>query len=294
MGAAGLDDIHPFIGLGLDRGGQCLGMRQQMLLQFHHRGDVHRGRERVVGRLAHIDVVVRVHRLFAADLAAEQLDRAVRQDLVDVHVGLRARAGLPDIERKMLVELAGDRLVGGTHDGVRLPLRQPAGRGIDQCRRLLDIAVGVIDALWHPVVADREMDEAALRLRPPIAVGRHLDLAHRVGLAPHSGRAMPIGVSCGSGWVWSFMSLLLRRHRAPLNAASPADRYDATDHVPASPTRRVGYRAALARAACAASGTSRRANRPSMKKPRPKRKPIRFPTVLCLPRETSEPKSRYV
>jgi hypothetical protein len=49
MGAAGLDDLHPFIGLGLDRGGQCLGMRQQMLLQFHYRGDVHRGRERIVG-----------------------------------------------------------------------------------------------------------------------------------------------------------------------------------------------------------------------------------------------------
>jgi hypothetical protein len=36
-----------------------------------------------------------------------------------------------DIERKMLVEQAFDRLVGGTHDRVRLPLRQPAGRGID-------------------------------------------------------------------------------------------------------------------------------------------------------------------
>jgi hypothetical protein len=46
-------------------------------------------------------------------------------------------------------------------------------------------------------------------------------------------------------------------HRAALNAASPADRYGATDHVPASPMRRVGYRAALARAACGASGTSR-------------------------------------
>ena len=117
-------------------------------------------------------------------LPAEQLDRPVRQHLVDVHVGLRAGAGLPDIEREMLVELAGDRLVGRAHDRVGLPLREPPGRGVDQGRRLFDIAIGVVDALWHAVVADREMYEAALGLRSPIAVGRHLDLAHRVGLAP--------------------------------------------------------------------------------------------------------------
>ena len=57
----------------------------------------------------------------------------------------------------MLVELAGDRLVGGAHDRVGLPLREPSGRGVDQCRRLLDIAIGVIDALRHAIVADREM-----------------------------------------------------------------------------------------------------------------------------------------
>src|SRR5262249_29656315 len=37
-----------------------------------------------------------------------------------------------------------------------------------------------------------------------------------------------------------------------------------------------------------------RANRPSTKMLRPSRKPIRLPTVLHLPSETSEPKSRYV
>ena len=88
----------------------------------------------------------------------------------------------------MLVEHAFDCLVGGMYDRVRLPLGQPAGCGIDQCRRLLDIAVGVVNALWHSIVTDREMDEAALRLRPPIAICRHLDLAHRVGLAPHPRR----------------------------------------------------------------------------------------------------------
>ena len=83
----------------------------------------------------------------------------------------------------MLVQLAGDRLVGGARDGIRLPLRQPPGGRIDQRRRLLDVAVGVVDALRHAIVADREMHQAALRLRPPVAVGRHVDVAHRIGLA---------------------------------------------------------------------------------------------------------------
>ena len=160
-----------------------------MLFQFQYRGDMHRGREGVVRRLSQIDVIVRVHRRLAADLAAEQLDRPVRQHLVDVHVGLGAGAGLPDIERKVVVEQAPDRLVGGAHDRAGLPLRQAAGRRIDQCRGLFDIAIGVIDALWHAVVADREMHQAALGLRAPIAVGRHLDFAHRVGLVPLPGGA---------------------------------------------------------------------------------------------------------
>src|SRR6516165_7152976 len=88
----------------------------------------------------------------------------------------------------MGIELARNGLVGCTHDRLRFPLRQSFRRGIDQCRCLLNVAIGVIDALWHLVVADGEMDEAALRLRSPIAVGGYLDIAHRIGLAPHSGR----------------------------------------------------------------------------------------------------------
>jgi hypothetical protein len=63
--------------------------RDQPLDQLARRGDVHRGGERVVRRLAHVDVVVGMDRVLAAHLAAGELDRAVRNHLVDVHVGLR-------------------------------------------------------------------------------------------------------------------------------------------------------------------------------------------------------------
>ena len=49
-------------------------------------------------------------------LAAGELDGAVRDHLVDVHVRLRAAAGLPDAERELVVVLAGDHLVGRLHD----------------------------------------------------------------------------------------------------------------------------------------------------------------------------------
>ena len=50
--------------------------------------------------------------------AAGQLDGAVRDDLIGVHVGLRAAAGLPDDQREVRVELAGDHFVGGAHDEI--------------------------------------------------------------------------------------------------------------------------------------------------------------------------------
>src|SRR4029077_2394270 len=191
------------------------------------------------------------------------------------------------------VELAPDRLVGSAHDGLRLPLRQPPCRGVDRCSRLLDIAIGVIDALWHPVVADREMDEAALRLRPPIAVGRHLDLAHRVGLAPCSGR-----VNADRDIVRFGMGLVV--HVMTPWAPSGAAQCSFTGGPVRGDRPRASKPKTARRVPCNARSCSMRserymtpANRPSMKKPRPKR-PIRFPTVLCLPRETSEPKSRYV
>jgi len=79
----------------------------------------------------------------------------------------------------MLVQLAADRLVGSAQNGVRVPLRQPSGRSIHERRRLFDVTIGAVHAFRHAVVANREMDEAALRLRTPITIGGHLDFAHR-------------------------------------------------------------------------------------------------------------------
>ena len=66
---------------------------QQRVGRLVERGEVHGAREHVVGGLPHVHVVVRVRAV-----AGER-----RDDLVGVHVRRRARAGLEDVDRELVV-----------------------------------------------------------------------------------------------------------------------------------------------------------------------------------------------
>ena len=113
MRAADLDDLVPLLGLGrqvfvqpLERGDQVAGDR-------HAGGNVHRRRERVVRRLAHVDVVVGMDGPFLAlraDAETQPMVRQVGDHFVGVHVGRSAGAGLIDVDREMVVVLARRRL----------------------------------------------------------------------------------------------------------------------------------------------------------------------------------------
>jgi len=52
-------------------------------------------------------MVVRMYRLLRSHCAAQDLNRSIGDDLVRVHIGLGAGAGLPDYERKMVDEFEG-------------------------------------------------------------------------------------------------------------------------------------------------------------------------------------------
>ena len=146
--------------------------------------DVHRRREGVVGGLALVDVVVGVDGLLRAHLAAEDLDRAVRDDLVGVHVGLRPAPGLPDDQREVFVELALDDFVGRLDDGLRLLGGQRAPVTVHDRRGLLEDPerADQLPRETLPLAADREVVERALGLGSPVPVRRDFDLPHRVGL----------------------------------------------------------------------------------------------------------------
>ncbi len=79
---------------------------------------MHGRRKRVVRRLAHVDMIVGMDRLFGAALAAQKLIGAVGDHLVEVHVGLGAGTGLPHQQGKMIVELAVDHFLSGFDDGI--------------------------------------------------------------------------------------------------------------------------------------------------------------------------------
>ncbi len=117
--AADLDDRIEGFGLVRERLSQLFHRRDQPGFHGLDGRDVHRRGEDVVGRLAHVDVVVRVDLALHPALAAHQLAGAVGDHLVDVHVRLGAAARLPDDQRELAVVLTGDHLVGRRDDRLR-------------------------------------------------------------------------------------------------------------------------------------------------------------------------------
>ena len=119
MGAADFYDAGEFFGFVVERVAQFLHRGEEAARGFGSGGDVHGGGEGVIRGLRHIYVVVGVNRFLAAHFAAGHFYGAIRDYLVDVHVGLRAAAGLPDAQGEVIVELAGDDFVGGSRDELR-------------------------------------------------------------------------------------------------------------------------------------------------------------------------------
>src|SRR2546425_5308367 len=112
MSAADFYDVSEFFGFGVERVAKIFYGGEQAARGFRGGSDVHGGGKGVVGGLRHIDVVIGMNGLFAAHDSAGNFDGAIGDDFVDVHVGLRAAAGLPDAEREVVVEFAFDDFIG--------------------------------------------------------------------------------------------------------------------------------------------------------------------------------------
>ena len=177
MRAADLHHAAVLRAQALERRQQAVDRRQHLFLERDARGHVHRRREGVVRALRAVDVIVRMH-----ERLAQQRIGAVGDDLIDVHVRLRAAAGLPDGEREVAVERAVKDLVAGGLDRVgtarieHAELRVCARGGKLYDRKRTD------DLRRHLLGADAEIFKAALRLRAPVTVGRYTHLAHRIML----------------------------------------------------------------------------------------------------------------
>ena len=101
MRAAGLVDLRPillFLPQHVDAALRAPGTTRACACD--QRAQMDGARDHVVAALAHVDVIVRMHRL------AERLAREVRDHLVDVHVGAGAAARLEHVDRKLIVRVA--------------------------------------------------------------------------------------------------------------------------------------------------------------------------------------------
>ena len=60
--------------------------------------------------LALVDVVIRMDRFLCTHFASEQFDAAIGNHLIEIHVGLGARACLPHHQREVFIQLAIEHL----------------------------------------------------------------------------------------------------------------------------------------------------------------------------------------
>lgn len=212
VSAADLDDLLELLLLGLESVLEGNEGRKERLLKVEDGGDVHDGGEGVVGGGAHVDVVVGVDGLLAAHGAAEDLDGAVGDDLVGVHVGLGAGAGLPDDEREVVDELERGNLLGGLDDGLaQLGVCNDSNRisglssfclesrsrvqptksvlHIDSRSGALEDTKGLDERRRHAVLGlvDPEVAQRALGLASPVLAGVDLELAKGIALGPGVG-----------------------------------------------------------------------------------------------------------
>jgi hypothetical protein len=86
------------------------------LLDLANRGDVHRGGKTIVRGLSEIDVIV-LDAPAVLRPARRRVFRAIGNDLIDVHVGLRSGACLPNPQRKFSIETPGFDFAGGGDRG---------------------------------------------------------------------------------------------------------------------------------------------------------------------------------
>ena len=133
----------------LDEAGKFLRLAVEGVLQNAHRGGqvvtrfdqahIHRGRISIVGRLAEIDVIVRVKPGILALFVPKQFQRAVGDDLIGVHVGGCAGSALDFIHNELLMKSAGADFAAGFRNRLHpIPVEQ-AKFVICTCGRLFHI-----------------------------------------------------------------------------------------------------------------------------------------------------------
>ena len=145
-----------------------------------------RRRKHVVGGLAHVDVIVRVHQPVLALRAAEDLRRAVGEHLVDVHVVRGAGASLVDVDDELIARA---RRRGSRPRPARWRRRcarsSRAERDVGLRRGLLDEHRGGDEVGGRAQAADREVLDRTGRLDAVVRIGGNGVFAEGIAFDAH-------------------------------------------------------------------------------------------------------------
>jgi len=188
LGAPDLYDVGELPLLGLE------GLLQgdDLVLEIVQQPDGRESQRRrvgVVGALVEVEVVGRGHALVHAVGLGEDLEGAVGEHLVHVHVGARARAPLEQVDDDVLVEAPVRHLAAGALDRVRLRLvvRPGAEDAIGARAGELDHAEGVDQLGVRRAAGQGEVLQGALGVDAVQRRRRDRHLADEVALQTMSG-----------------------------------------------------------------------------------------------------------
>src|SRR6476619_582461 len=121
-------------------------------------------------------MVVGMDRILAASFPRKDFIGAARNHFIGVHVRLRARAGLPDDQRELVVEAAASDFGGSLLTDIRALRVEATDPGIHAWRSLLDESQAMDDLERHLLARPKgEIADRALGLRSPIGIGGNLD-----------------------------------------------------------------------------------------------------------------------
>ena len=129
-----------------------------------------------------IDVIVRMDGDHGAERLAQNLVGAVCDNLIGVHVGLCAGAGLPDDKGEMVGEFSGCDLTRGPEDCPAALFIKDTKVDIGERRCLFLQAKGFDDGWRHFFGPYGEIPQTTLCLGAPVAVGGHGNPAHGIML----------------------------------------------------------------------------------------------------------------
>jgi len=137
-------------------------------------------------------VVVRVARGILAARLAHQLERPVRDDLVGVHVGRRARAALHHVDHEVPMPVAVDDLLASAIDGARYRRREKTEPGVGARRRLLHHRQGTDQhrEVGQVHARDPEVLDRTQRLNAVESIRWHLAIAEQIVLHPRHTRSI--------------------------------------------------------------------------------------------------------